>query len=170
MILRGDQLALSPSVPIAASPSLPLMPATLELTSRRLGRLIAGGAGLLVLGLAVWVAIVESVPEIGIVDGYWMLAGAVTTFLLVAPFARRWKRDRALAAIAAATLIGAWVPLVALALRAGMPVSTRLRGAIFFSSADIIGLALPVAAALLWLATQEYRGVDRPPTGAGEAS
>lgn len=114
------------------------------------------------LGLGIWTAIDQSVPAIGIVDGYWMLGGAALAFLLLAPVARRWPRERALPAVTLATAAGAWLPLVVLALRAGIPVRARLKGAIFFSSADVIGLALPVGCALLWLALQEHHASPPP--------
>ncbi|MBK6424515.1 MAG: hypothetical protein IPI38_01025 [Gemmatimonadetes bacterium] len=135
---------------------------SLDFTSRRVGRLAAGIAGLAVLGLGVWTAIDQSMPDVGIVDGYWMVGGGLLAAAGVAPVAWRWRRERALLAVGGAAVAGAWLPLVVLALRAGMPVRARLKGAIFFSSADVIGLALPVGCTLLWLALQEHR-VPRDP-------
>ncbi len=132
-----------------------------SLGSRRLGRGLAALGGVLVLALGAWTAVDQSVPEVGIVDGYWMLGGAAVAFLLVAPLAWRWPRERALPAVTVATAVGSWLPLVGLALRAGVPVRARLKGAIFFSSADVIGLALPVGCALLWLALQEHHDPSR---------
>lgn len=125
--------------------------------TRRTGRLVAALAGLSGLGLGVWTAIDQSMPEIGIVDGYWMVGGAVLGAAIIAPFAWRRRREQALVAVGLSTLLGAWLPLVVLALRAGVPVRARLKGAMFFSSADVIGLALPVGFTLLWLAIQEHR-------------
>jgi hypothetical protein len=131
------------------------------LASRKTGRAVAAVAGLLVLGLAVRTAIAESDPVLKLYDGYWMLGGGLAAALLAAPLAWRWPRERALGLIALASLAGAWLPLVILGLRAGVPVAARLRGAIFFASADIIGLALPVGCALCWLALQEHQGAGR---------
>lgn len=131
------------------------------MASRRAGRVVAAGAGILALGLAVWTAIVESDPVLRLFDGYWMLGGGFAAALLLAPFAWHWPRERALAGVALASLAGAWLPLALLGLRAGVPVAARLRGAIFWSSADVIGLALPVGCTLCWLALQEHQGPGR---------
>lgn len=128
------------------------------MASRRAGRAVAAVAGLLALGLAIRTAIVESDPVLRLFDGYWMLGGGFAAALLLAPFAWRWPRERALAGVALASLAGAWLPLAVLGLRAGVPVAARLRGAIFWSSADVIGLALPVGCTLCWLALQEHQG------------
>ena len=136
---------------------------SLDCTSRRVGRLASGAAGLAVLGLGVWTAIDQAMPDVGLVDGYWMVGGGLLAGALVAPLAWRWRRERALLAVGGAVVAGAWLPLVGLALRAGMPIGARLRGAMFFSSADVIGLALPVGCTLLWLALQEHRVPRDPP-------
>ena len=92
-----------------------------------------------------------------IYDGLWMFGGAIVALAAVGPLLRRWQRERALPAIGLAVGVGAWLPLVLLAFRAHMPVLARLRGAIFLSSADVIGIALPVGAMLAWLALREHR-------------
>jgi hypothetical protein len=109
---------------------------------------------MLILGLAIGTAIGQSVPALGMLDGYWMLAGAAAATGAIAPIAWRWPRERALMAVAVTSLAGAWLPLIGLALRAGIPVSARLKGAMFFSSADVIGITL------LWLACQEHHGAS----------
>jgi hypothetical protein len=66
-------------------------------------------------------------------------------------------------AVSAAAALGAWLPLVVLALRARIPVAARLKGAVFLSSADVIGVALPVGIALAWLALREHRPGQKVP-------
>jgi hypothetical protein len=105
-------------------------------------------------------------PDLHLYDGYWMLGGTAVAFMLVAPLAWRWPRERGLIAVAGAATVGAWLPLVLLALRARLSVMARIKGAIFFSSADVIGIALPVGAALAWLALKEYRPAAQPPRDA----
>jgi hypothetical protein len=86
-----------------------------------------------------------------------MLAGAAVALAITIPIMKSWPRDRAIALLVIVTEIGAWAPLVVLALRAHIPVPARLKGAIFFSSADVIAVALPVAVVCAWLAVKEYR-------------
>jgi hypothetical protein len=137
----------------------------LAITSRRAGRLLSALAAVLALGLAVRTAVVESMPELHIYDGWWMVCGAAVAAAIVVPLVWRWPRDRALLALVIAVIVGEWLPLWLLALRAGMPVMRRIQGAVIFSSADIIGVALPVGAGLAWLALREYR----PGTTSGQA-
>jgi len=132
------------------------------LTSRRAGRGLAAGGAALVLGMAIYTAVTESTPDLNLYDGYWMLAGAALALLVVAPWAWRWSRERGLLAVAVAASVGAWLPLVLLALRARLAIGARIKGAIFFSSADVIGIALPVGATLAWLALREHRPVAEP--------
>lgn len=129
----------------------------MNLTSRRNGRIAAGLAALTTLGLAAATAVNEVDPILRIYDGLWMWGGALLGFVVAFLLARRWPRERALPAVGALVALGAWVPLVLLALRAHMPILARLKGAIFLSSADVIGVALPVGAMLLWLALREHR-------------
>ena len=130
------------------------------LTSRRAGRLLAAVAAVAVIGLATYTAVSESVPVLHLYDGYWMLGGAAIAVALLAPLVWQWPRERALAILLAGVTVGAWSPLVVSAIRVGMPIRFRLRSAIFLSSADIIGVALPVGVALAWLALKEYRPGD----------
>ena len=53
--------------------------------------------------------------------------------------------------------MGTWAPLVGLAFRAGIPIRTRLQGAVFWSSADVVGVALPIGIVFAWLALREHR-------------
>jgi hypothetical protein len=140
------------------------MAADLQLASRRTGRIAAGLAASGVLGLAGYVAVTEVDRILHLYDGLWMFAGAGVAFLPIAILVRRWRREAALAMIAAGVTAGAWLPLVLLAIRAHIPVLARLKGAIFLSSADIIGVALPVGATLAWLAVGDHR--PSPPDAA----
>lgn len=132
------------------------MSRVLSLTSRRAGRWLAGFGAVLVLGIAIYTTIVMTEPALRLYDGLWMLAGAALAIAVVGPMVWSWSRERALMAVALAVALGAWLPLVVLAMRAGIPVLARLRWAIFFSSADVIGVALPLGVVLAWLALKEY--------------
>lgn len=133
------------------------MTGELQFGSRRTGRIAAGLAALATLSLAGYVAISEIDPILRLYDGLWMFGGASVAFAGIAPLVKRWRREPALALIAAGVAVGAWCPLVALALRAHIPVLARLRGSIFLSSGDVIGVALPVGATLAWLAFSDHR-------------
>lgn len=132
-----------------------------SLTSRRSGRLLAALGAIFCLGIAGYTAITEVDPVLHIYDGLWMCAGGAAAVLLVTPLVWRWPRERALAVVAAATAAGTWAPLAVLALRARIPLAARVKGAIFFSSADVVGIALPVGVALAWLAIREHRPAQR---------
>lgn len=133
----------------------------LRIASRRSGRITAGLAATGTLGLAGYVAISEIDPVLHLYDGLWMIGGACLTFAIIALLVRQWRREPALVLIAVGVAAGAWSPLVLLALRAHMPVLARLKGAIFLSSADVIGIALPVGATLAWLALGDHRPQSR---------
>ncbi len=140
------------------------MSSDLRLGTRRTGRLAAGLAASATLSLAGFVAVSEIDPVLHLYDGLWMFAGASVAFACIAPVVKRWRREPALALIAAGVAAGAWCPLVLLALRAHIPVLARLKGSIFLSSGDVIGVALPVGATLAWFALGEHRpasGTDR---------
>jgi hypothetical protein len=139
-----------------------MLPA-LALTSRRTGRVLAGLAAACSLGLALYTAVSQLEPALRLYDGLWMLGGAAVAVAATAPLIWRWPRERALAVLAATTVAGTWAPLVMLALRAGIPISVRLRGAVFWSGADIIGVALPIGVIFTWLALQEHRPRARGP-------
>ena len=129
----------------------------LSWTSRRTGRTLAGLAALISLGIAIYTAISQVDRVLHIYDGLWMLAGAAVALALCVPLVWSWPRDRAIALLAIVTVVGSWTPLIALAIRAGIPILARLKGAVFFSSADVVGVALPVGVVCLYLAVKEYR-------------
>ena len=133
------------------------MTAPLSWTSRRTGRALAGLAALISFGIAIYTAISQVDRVLHIYDGLWMLAGATVALVLCVPLVWSWPRDKAIALLALVTVIASWAPLVALALRAKIPVLARLKGAVFFSSADVVGVALPVGVVCLYLAVREYR-------------
>ena len=135
-----------------------------SVTSRRTGRLLAAAAACVSFGIAAFTAISQIDPVLHLYDGVWMFAGAALAVAIAAPLVWRWPRERALLALCVATIIGTWGPLVLLALRAHMPIAARLKGAVFFSNADVVGIALPVSILLGWLALREHRprGGDQP--------
>jgi hypothetical protein len=133
------------------------MATAFSITSRRTGRMLAGLAAAFSLGLAIYTAISQFEPALHLYDGLWMLAGAGFAVAIVAPVIWRWPRERALAVLAAVTTVGTWAPLALLALRAGIPIRPRLRGAVFWSNADVIGVALPIGVVFAWLALREHR-------------
>jgi len=133
------------------------MTAPLSWTSRRTGRALAGLAALISFGIAIYTAISQVDRVLHIYDGLWMLAGATVALVLCVPLVWSWPRDKAIALLALVTVIASWAPLVALALRARIPILSRLKGAVFFSSADVVGVALPVGVVCLYLAVREYR-------------
>ena len=126
-------------------------------TSRRTGRALAALAALVSLAIAVYTAISQIDRVLHLYDGLWMLAGAAVAIAITIPIVKSWPRDRAIALLAVITEIGAWAPLVVLALRAHISIPARLKGAIFFSNVDVIAVALPVGIVCAWLAIKEYR-------------
>ncbi|HEY7029474.1 MAG TPA: hypothetical protein VH438_17800 [Gemmatimonadales bacterium] len=125
--------------------------------SRRTGRVLAGLAAVIALSIALYTAISQVDSVLQLYDGLWMLAGAAVALAICVPLVWSRPRDRAIAVLAVATVIGSWAPLVALAIRAKVPILARLKGAVFFSSADVVGVALPVGVVCLYLAVKEYR-------------
>jgi hypothetical protein len=137
----------------------------IAIASRRTGRGLAATGALLLLAWSGYAAVTQSMPEWHVYDGYWMLGGGTAGFALAALLARHWRRERALPVVGLLTLAGAWAPLALLALRAGVPVLARFKGAWVLTGADVVGLALPVAAILAWLALREHRPAgDRTPS------
>jgi hypothetical protein len=118
----------------------------------------AMGAGL-ALVLAVYTARTQSMPEFHAYDGWWMLLGSAIAVAIVAPLVWHWPRQRSLPTIVLAAVLGSWLPFVWLAHRAHMPLMPRLKGAWWLMGADVIGAAIPVGVACLWLALREP---DRP--------
>jgi hypothetical protein len=128
-----------------------------SLTRRAAGRRLAAAAGLGALGLAAYVAWSESIPELRVYDGLWMLLWGTIAVGVLAPLVWRWPRERSLLAVVVTAVIGCWAPLVASALRQGIPVMARLKGSWMLAGAGVVGLAAPVGFACLWLALREHR-------------
>lgn len=129
----------------------------LSLTRRSAGRrlsAVVGGASLLLAGYAAWA---EAMPELGVYDGAWMLLWSAVAVTAVAPFIWRWPRERSLAAVAVAALLGCWAPIVISALRHQIPVMARLKGSWVLAGGEIVGLAAPLGFVCLWLAIREHR-------------
>jgi hypothetical protein len=123
--------------------------------SRTSARAAALLGAVLALVLAARTAAVESMPEFHAYDGYWMLLGAGIAVAGLAPFVWRWPRQRSLPAIVLAAILGSWLPIVWLAHRGHVPLLPRLKGAWFLMGADVIGAAIPVGAACLWMVLRE---------------
>ena len=128
-----------------------------SLMRRAAGRRLAAAAGVGALGLAAFVAGRESIPELRVYDGFWMLLWGTVAVVVVAPMVWRWPRERSLLAVIAAAGIGCWAPLIVSALRNGIPVMARLKGSWMLAGAGVVGLAAPVGYACLWLALREHR-------------
>ena len=130
-----------------------------RLLSRKRARGFAAlGAGL-ALVLAVYTARTQSMPEFHAYDGWWMLLGSAIAVAAVAPLVWRWPRQRSLPVIVLAAVLGSWLPFLWLAHRGHVPLWPRLKGAWWLMGADVIGAAVPVGVACLWLAVREP---DRP--------
>ena len=133
-----------------------------SLTRRTAGRRVAAVAATLALGTAAYVAWTQSIPELGVYDGWWMLLWGTAAVIAVAPIIWGWRRERSLAVVAAAALAGCWMPLVVSALRHHIPVMARLRGSWVLAGASIVGVAVPLGFICLWLALREHKpGVSR---------
>ena len=123
---------------------------------RRAGQLAAALAALAAFGLAGWEAHESAMPEFKVYDGYWMILGALIAFVAVAPLVWRLPREISLGAITLAAVAGCVVPLVVSALRRGMPIGVRLRGAWVLGGADLVGPVVVVGCLCLWLALRKY--------------
>jgi drug/metabolite transporter (DMT)-like permease len=77
-----------------------------------MARLCAALAALGAFGWAGYTSAVESLPELGIYDGFWMILGAGLAVLLAAPWVWSWRRERSLPVVVAAAVAGCWIPLV----------------------------------------------------------
>lgn len=129
----------------------------LSLTQRAAGRRLSAAVGAASLVLAGYVAWAEAMPAFGVYDGGWMLLGSAAAVAAAAPFISRWTRERSLAAVAVAALVGCWAPIVISALRHQIPVMARLKGAWVLAGGGIVGLAAPLGFVCLWLAIREHR-------------
>jgi hypothetical protein len=123
---------------------------------RRAGQLAAGVAALVAFGWAVWAAHEAAMPEFKVYDGYWMILGAVIAFAVVAPLVWRLRREVSLVVITLAAVVGCVAPLVVSALRRGMPIGVRLRGAWVLGGADMVGPVVVIGCLCLWFALRRY--------------
>ncbi|HEX6615436.1 MAG TPA: hypothetical protein VF046_03955 [Gemmatimonadales bacterium] len=120
------------------------------------GKRVAAGAGAVgALGLAVYTAVTESMPELRIYDGYWMLLGAAVAVAVVAPLVWSWRREWSLGVVVAAAVVGCWLPIVWLAMRRGSQVMPRIEGTWHLMGGDVVAAAVPVGVACLWMALRD---------------
>jgi hypothetical protein len=103
-------------------------------------------------------------PEFHAYDGWWMLLGSAVAACVVAPLVWRWSRQRSLLAMVLAAVVGCWLPFVWLAHRGHIALWPRLKGAWFLMGADVIGAAVPVGVACLWLALRAPDPPGRAPS------
>jgi hypothetical protein len=102
-------------------------------------------------------AVTESMPALRIYDGYRMMLGAALAVGVVVPVVWHWRRERSLPVVIVASILGCWLPIVWLAVRRHTPVMERILGAWYLMGGDVVGTAIPVGVACLWLA---IRGPD----------
>jgi hypothetical protein len=126
-------------------------------------RLVPAAGAALAFALAGYVAVTESMPQFGIYDGVWMMAGAAVATTAAGSVAWRWSRERSLALVVPAAVIGAWTPIVWLGLRGSLDLLPRLRGTWWVMGGDVVSAAVPVGVACLWMAL-------RPPSTRGRSS
>jgi hypothetical protein len=107
------------------------------------------------LGLAVYTAFTESMPELRIYDGYLMLLGAAVAVALVAPVVWSWRRESSLGVVVAAAVVGCWAPILLQAVRRGSEIGARIKGAWYLMGGDVVAAAVPVGVACLWMALRE---------------
>lgn len=136
------------------------MPNDIALVSRRTGRRLAAAGSLLLFAWCAITAFSEAMPEYHVYDGFWMLLGGAAGVGLAALLTRRWRREHALVLVAVLTVLGSWAPIALFAVRAHVPIWARFKGAWVLAGADIVGLALPVAAVLAWLALRDATPAD----------
>jgi hypothetical protein len=122
-----------------------------------IGKWVAAAGAAAAFLIAGYSAVTESMPELRIYDGYRMVLGAALAVGATAPFVWRWRRQRSLAVVIVASILGCWLPIVWLAVRRHTPVMERLRGTWYLMGGDVVGAAIPVGVACLWLA---IRGPD----------
>jgi hypothetical protein len=123
---------------------------------RRAGQITAALGALVAFAWAAWAARESAIPAVRVYDGFWMMLGAAITVLLVAPLVWRWPRQRSLVAIAIASVLGSFLPLVLSAIKLHMPVMARLRGAWILGGADAVGPALVIGFVCLWFAVRKH--------------
>jgi hypothetical protein len=123
---------------------------------RRIGQLVAAAIALAAFAWAAWSAHTNTRPEFKVYDGYWMILGATVAVAIVAPIVWRWRREWSLVTVTLAAAIGCVTPLLISALRHGLPIPVRLRGAWVLGGADAVGPALVLGYLCLWFALREY--------------
>ena len=128
-----------------------------SLMRRTAGRRVAAVAGTAALLSAIYVARTQSIPELAVYDGYWMLLWGTAAVMLAAPVVWRWKRESSLAAVALVGLVGCWAPILISAVRHQMPLMARLKGAWVLAGAGVVGIAAPFGFICLWLAIHEHQ-------------
>jgi hypothetical protein len=128
---------------------------------RRAGQFAAGLAALAAFGWAGWAAHDSAMPEFKVYDGYWMILGALIAFAVVAPLVWRVRREVSMVIITLAAVAGCVAPLVISALRHGMPIPVRLRGAWVLGGADLVGPAVVIGCLCLWFALRKYETSPR---------
>jgi hypothetical protein len=122
-----------------------------------IGRWAPAAGAAAAFGLSGYSAVTESMPELRIYDGYRMMLGAALAVGVVAPVVWRWRRERSLPVVIVASILGCWLPIVWLALRRHTPIIERVLGAWYLMGGDVVGAAMPVGVACLWMA---LRGPD----------
>ena len=122
-----------------------------------IGKWVAGAGAAAAFLLTGYAAVTESMPELRIYDGYRMMLGAALAVGAAAPVVWHWRRGRSLAVVIVASILGCWLPIVWLAVRRHTPVMERIWGAWYLAGGDLVGAAIPVGVACLWLA---IRGPD----------
>jgi hypothetical protein len=127
----------------------------ITLFPRAHARLAAAAGAAASFGLAVYTSAVESMPELRIYDGYWMLLGAAIAVAVAAPLVWRLRREISLPIVVGAAILGSWAPLVFFAVRRHMNIIERLEGARYLMAADVVSAAIAVGVACLWLALRE---------------
>jgi hypothetical protein len=123
---------------------------------RAAGQVAAGIGALVAFAWAGWAARESAIPRLRVYDGYWMMVGAAMTVILVAPVIWRWPRERSLVAVAIASVLGSFLPLILSALRFHIPIMARLRGSWMIGGADAVGPALVIGFVCLWFAVRKH--------------
>jgi hypothetical protein len=126
-------------------------------------RLVPAIGAVVAFALAGYVSVAESMPEFGFYDGIWMLAGAAVASGIAGAVSWRWSRERSLPLVVVAAAIGAWAPIVWMALRGPVALLPRLKGTWRLLGGDVVSAAVPVGVACLWIALRPPdRGDVRP--------
>jgi hypothetical protein len=127
---------------------------------RAAGQVAAGIGALVAFAWAGSAARESAIPRLRVYDGFWMILGAAMAVILVAPLIWRWPRERSLVAVAIASVLGSFLPLILSALRFHIPIMARLRGSWMIGGADAVGPALVIGFVCLWFAVRKH-GTER---------